>query len=77
MQRDAMSYCDSFDLIFIDGDHRYEGVKRLRELPPAALRSRRHLVSRHRPDHVFKGATGGGDAWKFWADISEGSKTTL
>jgi cephalosporin hydroxylase len=28
MRKQVSSYCDSFDLIFIDGDHRYAGVKR-------------------------------------------------
>lgn len=78
MQRDVRSYCDSFDLIFIDGDHRYEGVKKDFENYRPLL-SDRGVILFHDidPDHVFKGAAGGGEVWKFWAELSEGSKTTL
>src|SRR5262245_16859053 len=71
------SYCDTFDLIFIDGDHRYEGVKRDFENYRPLL-SPRGVMMFHDvdPDHVFKGAAGG-DVWRFWAELDEGSKTML
>jgi hypothetical protein len=77
MRNDVSSYCDTFDLIFIDGDHGYDGVKR-------DFENYRHLLSERGvilfhdvdPDHVFKGGAGG-DVWKFWAELDEGSKTTL
>lgn len=28
-------------------------------------------------DYAFKGDKGGGDAWRFWAELQEGYKTTL
>jgi len=76
--RDAVkSYCASFDLIFIDGDHRYEGVKRDFELYSELL-SERGVILFHDvdPDHVFKG-TAGGEVWRFWQELDEGTKTIL
>ncbi len=77
MQKDVRNYCNSFDLIFIDGDHRYEGVQRDFEAYRALL-SDRGVIMFHDvdPDHAFKNREGG-EAWKFWADLDEGSKTTL
>jgi hypothetical protein len=77
MQKNVRSYCDTFDLIFIDGDHRYAGVKRdfanYRE-----LLSERGVILFHDvdPDHVFKGGAGG-EVWRFWNELDEGSKTML
>ena len=78
MQSDVRSYCDNFDLIFIDGDHRYEGIKRDFENYRSLL-SDRGVILFHDvdPEHAFKGDAGGGDVWKFWADLNEGSKTML
>jgi hypothetical protein len=77
MQQNVRAYCDSFDLIFIDADHRYVGVKRdfanYRE-----LLSDRGVIVFHDvdPDHAFKGGAGG-EVWRFWNELDEGSKTTL
>lgn len=77
MQGAIKEYCDSFDLILIDGDHGYDGVKRDFENYRPLL-SDRGVILFHDvdPDHALKGALGG-DVWKFWADLNEGSKTTL
>lgn len=77
MRQDIAAYCDRFDLIFIDGDHRYEGVKQDFELYKSLL-SERGVILLHDvdPDHAFKGGLGG-DAWQFWQDLQEGTKTTL
>lgn len=77
MQQNVRSYCDTFDLIFIDGDHRYVGVKRDFENYRELL-SDRGVILFHDvdPDHVFKGGAGG-EVWKFWNELDEGSKTTL
>lgn len=70
-------YCNEFDLIFIDGDHRYEGVKRDFENYRDML-SPRGVILFHDidPDHAFK-TTVGGEAWRFWQELEEGTKTTL
>ena len=77
MQRDVSSYCDTFDLIFIDGDHQYVGVERDFENYRQLL-SDRGVIMFHDvdPDHVFKGAAGG-EVWRFWDELDEGSKTIL
>ena len=77
MQTQVRSFCEEFDLIFIDGDHRYEGVKRDFENYRPLL-SNRGVILFHDvdPDHAFKGSAAG-DVWKFWADLDEGSKTLL
>ena len=77
MQKDVSSYCDTFDLIFIDGDHQYVGVKRDFENYRQLL-SDRGVIMFHDvdPDHVFKGAAAG-EVWKFWDELDEGSKTIL
>jgi hypothetical protein len=77
MRQAVASYCDTFDLIFIDGDHRYEGVKRDFENYRGLL-SGRGVILFHDvdPDHVFKKSVGG-DAWRFWQELDEGCKTTL
>lgn len=77
MQMDVRSYCDTFDLIFIDADHRYVGVQRdfanYRE-----LLSDRGVIMFHDvdPDHVFKGGAGG-EVCRFFNELNEGSKTIL
>lgn len=77
MRQNVSSYCDSYDLIFIDGDHTYEGVRR-DFLNYRGLLSERGVILFHDvdPDHVFKGAAGG-DVWEFWRDLDEGTKTML
>jgi hypothetical protein len=77
MQAQVRAFCDKFDLIFIDGDHGYEGVKKDFENYRPLL-SDRGVVLFHdvHPDHAFKG-TAAGDVWKFWAELDEGSKTLL
>jgi predicted O-methyltransferase YrrM len=71
MQTQVRSFCKEFDLIFIDGDHRYEGVKRDFENYRPLL-SDRGVILFHDvdPDHAFKSAEAG-DVWKFWADLDE------
>lgn len=78
MRQRVSEYCDFFDLIFIDGDHSYEGVKR-DFANYRTLLSDRGVILFHDvdPDHEFKGAAGGGDVWRFWAELDEGYKTTL
>lgn len=77
MLGDIRRYCDAFDVVLIDGDHRYEGVKRDFENYRQLL-SERGVILLHDvdPEHVFKGGAGG-DAWHFWRQLDEGTKTTL
>jgi dihydrofolate reductase len=77
MQRRVRDFCGSFDLILIDGDHRYAGVKRDFELYRELL-SERGVILFHDvdPDHAFKGGAGG-DVARFWSELDEGTKTML
>jgi hypothetical protein len=77
MLQDVTNYCDKYDLIFIDGDHRYEGVKHDFETYRPLL-SERGVILFHDvdPDHAFKGGMGG-NVWKFWQELDEGTKTSL
>lgn len=77
MRDDVRAYCDSFDLIFIDADHSYEGVKRDFENYRPLL-SDRGVVMLHDvdPDHRFLNVAGG-QVHAFWAQLEEGTKTTL
>jgi predicted O-methyltransferase YrrM len=71
------AFCPSFDLIFIDGDHRYVGVKRDFELYSRLL-SERGAVLFHDvdPEHKFKDGLGG-QVRRFWDELEGGSKTVL
>lgn len=77
MKQAVSSFCSKFDLIFIDGDHSYEGVKRdfanYRD-----LLTERGVILFHDvdPDHAFK-ETVGGEVWRFWQELEDGTKTTL
>lgn len=77
MHSNIVDYCESFDLIFIDGDHRYEGVQRDFELYKSML-SERGVIVFHDvdPQHAFKDKEGG-QVYKFWEELDEGSKTSL
>jgi len=69
--------CGSYDFIFIDGDHTYEGVQRDFELYKNLL-SPRGYIGFHDIDsnHVFKQAANiQVDA--FWRDLNYGSKTEI
>ena len=71
------NYCDSFDFIFIDGDHSYEGVRRDFELYKSMLSPRGYIAFHDiDPNHVFKDGPGG-QVYKFWKDINYGSKTEI
>jgi hypothetical protein len=77
VQRRVREYCDGFDLIFIDGDHRYDGVRADFEDYRRLLSSRGVIVFHDvDPDHAFKGAAGG-EAARFWAELDVGTKTML
>lgn len=69
--------CTSFDFIFIDGDHSYEGVKKDFELYKKLL-SPRGYIGFHDIDanHVFKD-NAGGEVYKFWQELNCGSKTEI
>jgi cephalosporin hydroxylase len=70
-------FCPEYDLIFIDGDHRYEGVKRDFELYKNLLSPRGFVVFHDTdPDHIFRDGLGG-EVYKFWQDLDYGSKTNI
>ncbi len=70
-------FCPEYDLIFIDGDHSYEGVRRDFELYQDLLSPRGYIVFHDiDPEHVFRDGAGG-QVYKFWQDISYGSKTNI
>jgi len=70
-------FCPQYDLIFIDGDHSYEGVKRDFELYQELLSPRGHIIFHDiDPDHTFRDGVGG-QVYKFWQDIPYGSKTNI
>jgi hypothetical protein len=70
-------FCPQYDLIFIDGDHTYEGVSRDFELYKDLL-SPRGFVMFHDidPEHVFRDGAGG-QVYKFWQDLDYGCKTNI
>ena len=70
-------FCPKYDLIFIDGDHSYEGVRRDFELYQELLSPRGYIVFHDiDPDHIFRDGAGG-QVYKFWQDLSYGSKTNI
>ena len=71
-------FCNKFDIIFIDADHSYNGVKRDFELYKELL-SDRGVILFHDidPSHIFPGEAGGGEVAKFWNDLDIGTKTNL
>ena len=70
-------FCPEYDLIFIDGDHSYEGVRRDFELYQELLSPRGYIVFHDiDPDHIFRDGAGG-QVYKFWQDLSYGSKTNI
>ena len=70
-------FCPKYDLIFIDGDHSYEGVRRDFELYQELLSPRGYIVFHDiDPDHIFRDGVGG-QVYKFWQDLSYGSKTNI
>jgi predicted O-methyltransferase YrrM len=73
------SLCGQFDFIFIDGDHSYEGVKKDFELYKQLL-SPRGYIGFHDIDsnHIYKDySDGAGQVYKFWQELSYGSKTEI
>ena len=73
----VQSFCSSFDLILIDGDHSYEGVER-DFLMYRRLLSERGVILFHDvdPEHVFKGRFAG-EVERFWRELDVGVKTVL
>ena len=70
-------FCPEYDLIFIDGDHSYDGVRRDFELYQELLSPRGYIVFHDiDPDHIFRDGAGG-QVYKFWQDLSYGSKTNI
>ena len=70
-------FCPQYDLIFIDGDHSYEGVRRDFELYQDLLSPRGYIVFHDiDPEHVFRDGAGG-EVYRFWQDIPHGSKTNI
>ena len=70
-------FCPEYDLIFIDGDHTYDGVKRDFELYKELLSPRGFVVFHDiDPDHIFRDGAGG-EVYRFWQDLDYGSKTNI
>lgn len=70
--------CNSFDFIFIDACHTYDGVKRDFEMYKALL-SPRGIVAFHDidPNHVSRGEyEAGGEVRRFWNELG-GNKTEI
>jgi predicted O-methyltransferase YrrM len=70
-------FCPQYDFIFIDGDHSYDGVKGDFNLYKNLL-SPRGVIAFHDvdPNHIFADSYGG-QVYKFWQDLDEGSKMNL
>lgn len=71
------NFCPQYDFIFIDGDHSYEGVKKDFNLYKRLL-SPRGFIAFHDidPNHVFAD-NHGGQVYKFWSELEEGTKTNI
>jgi predicted O-methyltransferase YrrM len=66
-----------YDLIFIDGDHSYEGVKKDFNLYKNLLSDRGYIAFHDiDPNHIFANSYAG-QVYKFWQDLDEGSKINL
>jgi len=78
MRDDVSRFCPEYDLIFIDGDHSYEGVKIDFELYKELL-SNRGVILFHDidPNHISPGDAGGGEVLKFWEELDIGAKTSI
>jgi cephalosporin hydroxylase len=69
--------CDKYDLIFIDGDHSYQGVKNDFNLYKSLLSDRGYIAFHDiDPNHIFAGNYAG-EVYKFWQDLDEGCKINL
>jgi predicted O-methyltransferase YrrM len=77
MLKRVKDFCPIYDVIFIDGDHTYEGVKRDFELYKQVL-SPKGIMLFHDvdPDHAFADGEAG-QVYKFWQELNEGSKTQM
>jgi predicted O-methyltransferase YrrM len=68
----VQSFCDKFDLIFIDGDHSYEGVKSDFEIYVSLLTERGCIIFHDiDSEHVYDDQVA-----KFWKDLP-GNKTEI
>lgn len=80
MKNTVKDFCPLYDLIFIDGDHSYKGVKADFELYKELL-SPRGVIIFHDidPECPFRGnwRERTDDVCQFWQDLSCGSKTNL
>lgn len=66
-----------FDLIFIDGDHTYEGVKKDFEMYKNLLSDRGYIAFHDiDPNHIFADSYAG-QVYKFWKELDEGTKMNL
>ena len=70
--------CDSFDFIFIDGDHTYEGVKIDFYLYKELL-SDNGYIGFHDidPEHIFVEKDRYNDVNPFWNELQDGNKTSI
>jgi predicted O-methyltransferase YrrM len=77
MFEQVRNFCPTYDLIFIDGDHTYDGVSRDFELYKQLL-SPKGIMLFHDvdPDHAFADGDAG-QVYKFWQELNEGSKTQM
>ena len=67
------SYCDNYDLIFIDEDYSYDGVKRDFDLYKKLLSNRGYVVFHDiDPNNVYDD-----QVYKHWCDIEGGSKVEI
>lgn len=78
MRTRVSNFCNKFDLIFIDGDHTYDGVKKDFEIYKELLSDRGAILFHDvDPNHLFPNELGGGQVAKFWDELSIGTKTHI
>lgn len=66
-----------FDLIFIDGDHTYDGVKKDFDMYKNLLSDRGYIAFHDiDPNHIFADSYAG-QVYKFWKELDEGTKMNL
>jgi predicted O-methyltransferase YrrM len=76
-KKQVVNFCPNYDLIFIDGDHSYDGVKTDFELYKDLLSPRGYIVFHDiDPNNVFKDNLSG-QVYKFWEELEEGTKTEI